>query len=215
MARIDKLEARIEDLEVDLRQRDDQIKELREEVSQARDLVGEMREHVEDARALIESWKESFHMKLADNDMWVFDESEVWEYYADLSEQHEKLVREWNKFTAEYNAVVAPREVGRPLEASEAQVKEALKLRKTGISQRSIAAQTGLGPQTVRTILGKDRGTDRTSKRTNLLRKREFDRLRAAEFRVRKKGRDLLPKRISQTLKEGERLIRAAKGLDD
>ena len=61
----------------------------------------------------------------------------------------------------------------------------------------------------------KDQGTDRTSKRTNLLRKREFDRLRAADYRARKKARDRLPGRINATIKRGKELVKAAKGLDD
>ncbi len=58
-------------------------------------------------------------------------------------------------------------------------------------------------------------GADRTSKQTNLLRKREFDRLRAADYRARKKARDQLPNRINQTLKRGEELVKAAKGLGE
>ncbi len=103
----------------------------------------------------------------------------------------------------------------RPLQASQAQIKEVHKLRKAGASLRAIAAQTGLGLRTVRTIVDTDAGTGRTANRTNLLRKREFDRLRAAEYRSRKRVRDGLPKRITETRKRGEELIKAAKGLDD
>ena len=49
-----------------------------------------------------------------------------------------------------------------------------------------------------RTIVEKDRGVDRTSKRTNELRKQEFDRLRVADCRARKKARDRLPKQIEE-----------------
>ena len=94
-------------------------------------------------------------------------------------------------------------------------MKEVRKLRKAGRSLRAIAGQTKLGLSTVRTIVEKDKGTGRTSKRTNLLRKKEFDRLRAADYRTRKKARDQLPKRITGTLKRGEELVRAAKGLDE
>ena len=65
----------------------------------------------------------------------------------------------------------------------------------------------------VRTIVGQDAGTDRTSKRTNLPRKREIDRQRAADYRVRKRARDLLPKRITEIQRRGEDMIKAAKGL--
>lgn len=40
-----------------------------------------------------------------------------------------------------------------------------------------------------------------------------FDKKRAAEYRVRMKTRDQLPKRIAETQKRGEELIKAAKGL--
>ena len=77
----------------------------------------------------------------------------------------------------------------------------------------AIATQTGLGLRTVRTIVETAAGTGRSSERTNLLRRREFNRLRAAEFRARKRARKELPKKISRTLKQGESLIKAAKGL--
>jgi predicted transcriptional regulator len=94
----------------------------------------------------------------------------------------------------------------RPLAASEDQIKAVRRHRKAGHSLRSIAAEVGLGPQTVRSILkGAERGAG--------LRKREFDRLRAAAFRARKRGRDQLEKNINETMKHGEALVRAAKGL--
>jgi hypothetical protein len=213
MTSIDKLKARIEELEVDLRYRDDQIKELRQDNSRASDLVAEMREHVEDGNALIESWIESFGMQLNEDGKYSFGRELLLDQHSKLLETHSKLLRQWNKFVGDYNRTVAPRGLGRPLLASDAQAKEVRKLRKAGISLRGIAEQTGLGLRTVRTILGKDAGTDRTSRRTNLLRKREIDRQRAAEYRVRKRARDSLPKRISETQKRGEDLIKAAKGL--
>ena len=212
---MDEFEARVEGLEVDLRHRDEQIKELRDERSRAIDLVDEMREHIEDANELIESWKEAFDMELADDGMWHFHSDKVADAYTSLLDEHKKLLREWNKFVGDYNSTVAPRGLGRPLEASEAQVKNVRRLRKAGKSLRAISTETGLGLRTVRTIVGKDSGTDRTSKRTNLLRKRVFDKLRAAEYRSRKRVRDQLPKRITETLKRGEELLKAAKGLDD
>ena len=209
------LRGRIEELEVDLRHRGEQIKELREDRSRAVDLVSQMREHVEDANSLIESWQEAFDMELKDDGMWHFESDKVADAYSKLLDNHNKLVREFNKFVVDYNSTVAPRGFGRPLQASDAQVREVSKLRKAGKSLRAIAAQTGLGLRTVRTIIDKDAGTGRIGKQTNLLRKRVFDKLRAAEYRSRKRIRDQLPRRITETRKRGEELIKAAKGLDD
>jgi hypothetical protein len=50
-------------------------------------------------------------------------------------------------------ATVRPRNVGRPLAASEAQCATVLKLHKAGTSLRAIAEETSLGLRTVRTIV--------------------------------------------------------------
>jgi hypothetical protein len=51
---------------------------------------------------------------------------------------------------SDFNSVVAPRNVGRPLEASEAQRAQVLKLRKGSMLLRAIAEEVSLGLQTVR-----------------------------------------------------------------
>ncbi len=215
MTSMNELKARIDELEVDLRQRDEQIKEQRDERRRAVDLVDEMREHVEDSNALIDSWIEVFQMEQNDDGTWIYKPSAAVDDFNALFEKHEKMVRQWNKFVGDYNSTVAPRGLGRPLEASDAQVQNVLRLRKAKNSLRAIAEQTGLGLRTVRTIVDKDASTGRIGKRTNLLRKREIDRLRVAEHRSRKRIRDHLPKRITETRKRGDELIKAAKGLDD
>ena len=78
-------------------------------------------------------------------------------------EKYQMLLRNWNRFVPEWNALVRPRNVGRPLAASEAQVAEVLKLHKAGGSLRGIADATSLGLATVRTIIGQKNGTDRTT----------------------------------------------------
>ena len=103
--------------------------------------------------------------------------------------------------------------VGRPLLASEAQTKEALRCHKRGISLREIAKGLSLSLRTVRTIVAKAEGTDPASHRHGLLRKREFDRLRAAEYRRRKKAADALPKQVTKLRKQGDALIKKTKGL--
>ncbi len=209
------LRAKVEELEVDLGHRDEQIKELREERRRAVDLVDEMRDNIEDSNSLIDSWIEAFGLELGADGTYSWPKHRVEDQYSDLLEKHYQLIRKFNKFIGDYNRTVAPRNFGRPLEASEVQIKKVRQLRKAKDSLRAIAAETGLGLRTVRTIVDKDAGTGRIGKRTNLLRKREVDRLRAAEHRSRKKIRGQLSKRITETRKRGEALIKAAKGLDD
>lgn len=209
-ATVSAAELRIADLEVELRQRDDKIKELTSERDEALELVNQCREQVEDAERLLEQWKEAFEMTQNDDGLWTIEPSMtvLLDRYNALAEQHRKLVREWNKFVPEYNAKVAPREMGRPTAASDAQRADVRKRRKGRQSLRAIATATGLGLSTVRTIVA-----DRARKRTNHIRRQQMDRARAAAYRARKRATDGLPKRIGELQKNGEALIKAAKGL--
>ena len=86
--------------------------------------------------------------------------------HEELRLQNAALVRKWNAAVDDFNsAVPQPRNVGRPLAASDAQCATVLKLRKTGTSLRDIAAETSLGLWTVRTIIDNRAGTDRTSRK--------------------------------------------------
>jgi hypothetical protein len=104
--------------------------------------------------------------------------------------------------------VIAPRDIGRPLAASDTQRHEVLTLHKQRKSRRWIAEATGLGLRTVRTIIGKADGTDRTSVKRGKLRRRELNKARQATWRARKRVRDGLPKRINDVLKSGEELLK-------
>lgn len=201
---------RIVELEAELRQRDDKLKELTTERDEAQELVNQMREQVEDAGRMIEQWIDAFEMTQNDDGLWTIEPSMtvLLDRYNALAEQHRKLVLKWNKFVPEYNARVAPRDMGRPTAASAAQQADVRKRRKAGQSLRAVATATGLGLSTVRTILA-----DRKRKRTNDLRRMEFDRARAAAYRARKRAQDALPKQIGELQKTGEALIKAAKGL--
>jgi hypothetical protein len=205
---------RIAELEDDLRQRDDKIKELARERDEALELVDRSREQQEDTVRLIENWAETFEMPLGDNGNWVWDpaQSELWEKHAALWTRYQSLVRRWNKFVPEYNSAVSPRERGRPLAASESQCADVLKRRKAGESLRAIGSATALSLRTVRTIVGQSTRKGR-SKRTNELRRQEFDRRRAAAYRARKKARARLPEQIAEAQQAGVALIKAAKGL--
>jgi transposase len=85
-----------------------------------------------------------------------------------------------------------------------------------GRSLRECAEDAGVGLQTVRTLLGKIDGTDRTSVRLSKIRKVEIDRKRITAQKSRKRTRDALPKRLhehdkktAELLKEAKRTLRA------
>jgi transposase len=81
-------------------------------------------------------------------------------------------------------------------------------MRKEGKSLRAIAAKTSLSPRTVRTVVGKAEGTDRTTKRTNELRKLELNRANMAAYRARKRTRDVLPKQITELVNRYRDLVK-------
>lgn len=202
---------RIADLERELEQRDDQLKELRAELDEARELVDRMREYAEDHNRLIDQWIEVFEMERdPENGLWTFEpsQSKLWDHHEKLWKAHQDLLREWNKFVPEYNARVAPRDMGRPIAASAEQQAKVRTLRKEGLSLRKTAAATNLGLGTVRSILA-----NRARRRTNEARRKELGRQRAAAFRARKRGRDALPRQIAEVQKTGEALVKEAKGL--
>jgi hypothetical protein len=201
---------RVAALEDELRQRDARIRELRANLDKAEQLVSEMREQVEDSNTLIESWIEAFDMMLDEHTgKWRF---KPWIDTADAyHDKYVALLRDWNRFVGQYNAIVQPRNVGRPLAASDAQVAQVLKLRQRGLSLRGIADETNLGLPTVRTIVDRRDGRDRTT--VKHLARIDPDRKLEASWQARRRTRKSLPKRIDETLAKGRELIKAAKGL--
>jgi hypothetical protein len=105
--------------------------------------------------------------------------------------------------------MIAPKALGRPLDASDAQVAHVLKLRKAKTSLRAIAEETNLSLQTVRTIVGRDQRTDRTSLRR--LVRVDPDRAAETTARARKRTRAALPRRINELLKQGDGLRKEAR----
>jgi hypothetical protein len=74
------------------------------------------------------------------------------------------------------------------------------------MSLRTIASTTGLGLKTVRSILGRQ-------ERDAGLRKREFNRMRAADFRRRHKERAALAGKVTAFRAKGDALVKQAKGI--
>ena len=113
---------------------------------------------------MIEDWIAADELELGDDGLYRLSAT-VSTKYDELLDRYVALVKDWNKFVGEYIAVIAPKDVGRPLAASDAQVAQVLKLRKEGTPYRLIVDETGLGLQTVRTIIGRKDRTDRTTKK--------------------------------------------------
>jgi hypothetical protein len=176
---------------------------------EAQALIAELREQVQDAGEVLESWIEAFEMVIGDDGRyhWPGLHAEV----GDILEKYFALVKHWNRMVPRYNAAIEPRGLGRPLAASEAQQRKVLAMRKAGESLRAIVTVTGLGLRTVRTIIGKADGTDRTTRRTNELRKLELHAARMAAYRARKRTRDALPQRITEALARGKSLVKRAR----
>jgi hypothetical protein len=198
---------RIGELEDEIKRKNERIEELRQEIDEQRDLIGRLREHVEDYASVIENWKEAFGMTMTDDGNWTWEP--FWKERNDLIENFNKLVRDWNKYLPLINGRTQP--VGRPLAASDAQAAQVLKLHKAGRSLRGIADDTNLTFATVRTIVGKANGTDRTTQKHRA--RIEIDRYRLARWTRQRRTGDALPKRAQRMIEQGEKLIKEAKGL--
>jgi aspartate oxidase len=112
------------------------------------------------------------------------------------------------------NGGAAGQNVGRPLAASKAQCADVLQRRRAGESLRSIAEQTNLGLATVRTIIAKRSGMDRTTKKHRQRAERiEIDRQQKAAWNRQHRAGNHLPKRVTRYVKETAALIKEAKGL--
>ena len=160
---------------------------------------------VESVQANHQGWIDALQMVQDDDGTWSMKLA-----YAEQIEDYSKLVDKWNRLVARWNREVVPQPVGRPLDASDAQVKKVQKLRKKGRSLRGIVLDTGLSIATVRTITS----NTKTTNTQKLKRKRELDRLRAAEYRSRVKQLKMLAKQTPMLAGDLEQLVAAGKGLD-
>jgi hypothetical protein len=200
-----------DDLRRELELRDERIKELRAEVDELRFLLRKAEEEVRaDLEHVLENWVHTFGMEVGEDGTYSFG---AWVKQRDeWFEKYRALLHKWNQLVPEYNAVVLPRrKVGRPLDASETQCQDVLKRRKAGQSLRTIADETNLGFQTVRTIIAKHSGTDRTSKRE--LERIELKRDVIRQYQARKQSLDALPRRVKHAIEAGEEFLKEARGL--
>jgi hypothetical protein len=132
------------------------LAETKLERDEAIELVERMRQHVDDADAVIQSWIEIDQLELGDDGRYQLSDSLSAKCDL-LLDKYNELVKKWNKWCSK----IAPGEIGRPLAASEAQIAQVLKLHKDAVPVRLIVDETGLGRQTVRTIIGREHRTDR------------------------------------------------------
>ena len=179
-------------------------------------MVAEMRGEIERQGELLERWIEVFDMQMNEDGNWLFDsaQTELWEKHAELLDEFNKLLRDWNRFVPKYNAVVADQPLrgrGRPRAASEAQEAEVLRLKNGGASYSVIVAATGLSAKTVRTIVTAPQKAERERRK---LKKRILNREAAARYRARTCGRALIEKEVNESAKRQAKLIKAAKGLE-
>ena len=124
----------IADLEGSLKQRDDRIAELREGIDELRDLISRLRGAPPRANVeCIQSWMRiQFEMVQTESGGWTW--GPFWDEHNGLHRRYNDLVRRWNKYLPRINR--EPRNVGRPLAASEAQCAQVLKMHKGGIVAR-------------------------------------------------------------------------------
>jgi chromosome segregation ATPase len=200
---------RIYELEDELKIAKRRVDELRAERDEANATVARLTEHFEEFNEIIESWRTTFGMVMIDG-RWVWEESHTIAAYNKLVEDYADLVRRYRKLWQ----TIAPGEVGRPLAASEAQVAQVLKLRNEVTPLRLIVDETGLGLQTVRTIIDREKRTDRTTvKRKRKHMPDTMDKFALASHKARKRTFDALPKQVAKHLEAGTELMKAVKRL--
>jgi hypothetical protein len=191
-------------------QRDRRIAELKAELAEERDLTYRLAEQVRDSNDTLDNWIQAFDMVQDEDGVWIwsgaFVEGIEWLH------KYRALVTKWNKFVGKYNARIGyGRNRGRPLEASETQAAEVRKRHKAGESLRSIAETMSLGVRTVRTIVAKQAGVDRTTLKH--LERIDPERAQQRMWEAKARSRKRLPKTIYEVRKVGDGLLKEAKGL--
>jgi hypothetical protein len=201
------------DLKREIELRDKRIAELREEIDQLRALVRRAEEEVrDDMENLIEHWIALGDMHQNEDGLYVWDNDATgWAKAVEWRDKYVKVVREWNKYVGEYNAVQKPRNIGRPLGASDAQCADVLKRHEQGQSLRFISEATNLGLRTVRTIVDRKRGTDRTSRRHEQFKRIVLEREELRQLDAKKRGTDALPRRINTALSDAREFLKDAR----
>jgi hypothetical protein len=200
---------RIGELEDALKERKRRNDELRAEINEQNATITDLKEQVEENDATLRRWQESFGMVQDAQGYWTWA---PWvEKLIKIEEEYWDLNRAYVKLWRYARVSIFPRPMGRPLAASEEQRRTVLKRRKAGESIRSIAENMELSVRTVRTVIDKKNGADRTT----LSRWQRIDPDRRAMRDSRRQAKDInaLPKRVGALLERNAELIKRATGL--
>jgi FtsZ-binding cell division protein ZapB len=204
-----------EQLEDELKQRDRRIAELREEIDELRERNQTLREDAEEWQEQFEQWQEAFEMVPNDDGVMVWNADVAGG--AEWQEKYVELLRDYNKLVSDYNLVVRIcfddgrlRDRGRSIAATEEQRRIVYESHDEGRSLRECAEDADVGLQTVRTLIGKIDGSDRTSRRLSKYPKLKVDRFRLAASKARQRTRDALPKALHEHNKKTTALLKEA-----
>lgn len=167
----------------------------------------QLEEHVQERDEYLETFISAFGLTLNGNGEW--ENGEFIRGYNELADKFKDLIDHYNELVRAYNRyAMPPQPVGRPIAASEAQQAQVLQLRKRGLSLRGIADEMSLGLPTVRTIIDKSAGSDRT-----MAKRRQQLGLEPKPKDWRPATRARLPKRATVHLEKGRELLKEAKDL--
>ncbi len=139
-------------------------------------------------------------MELTEDGCWTW--KPFYGEWTALIDKHNELVRRRNKCLP----FIRQQNVGRPFAASEAQCEQVRKLRKARKSLRVIAEETGLGLNTVRTIVGKINGSDRATKS-------HWQRIEPYRWQRQRRTGNALPGQAQRAVEKGRALLKEARGL--
>jgi hypothetical protein len=202
----DKLKRRISELEDEVKAKDRRIEELRQEIDELRDLNRRMEEHADDYVSTLQTWQ-SLDMQRDENGEWEWQP--FWDDFHKLVDKYLSLVRRWNRHMGQSDT----NPPGRPLAADAYQIEKVRQLHEQGESLRAIAGETELSLRTVRTIVGRWNGNDRTTEKYRKRLQIEIDRKQETHWKQIKRTGDALPRRVQAVVEEGQALVKEAKGL--
>jgi hypothetical protein len=207
---MDDKDAYIAELLAEIKSRDRRMDELRREINDQNALITELREEMEDLRDTLARFRDTFDLVPGVEPDTVTNGPMVDRLNEAQAETY-RLAGKYNDLLRFTRTRVWPQPMGRPLAASKAQRQRILAHHEAGRSIRWIAEEMNLGVRTVRTVIDKKDGVDRTTldrwQRISPDMRQERDRRR------REKDVRAMRQRIPSLLESSAELIKQAKGL--